>query len=870
MFDWIFQLLNHSWVPWITSGLILLWGLVQWFAMRRNLFIPLERPLSDAMSVLEEAPSEPITFRPTFAKIDKELLENSLVGDKWGDFTKTLIDSEDERVIHSTVRADRHFTLEKLIGNNLEDRYYRAIPGFLMGLGFFFTFVGLIAALWFASKGMASEDILEARWAMQGLLHVAAMKFLSSLAGFFAAMVFSWGERWQRHQLEQEVELFCQLLDGCFVHLTSERLVHEQLQQSRAQNRHLEKITGNLDSTIALPATGAGAPVQISLEPLLRAVREESERITRQLNDLTLKRLPEALGDRLQRPEADLAPALEEIASRLENAVLMLADKLGAEADRPLDLEPILDHFRREGERLLQANEETVEKMAAALRARQETTVSTTGGDEALPLLQEMTGRLETAITHLGEKLAGVPAAGVNLEPLLDHFRQEGERLLRANEAAMEKMAAAVEARGGGQAGPGLSTEQTELLHRIADKLDGAIDTLGRRMTPADATPALDPLIASVKQEGERLFQANEKTVEKILSMAQQQQEATVQTPSVEFLDLLGRIASQMETAVSALGDRGFNTLVDTLRQEGEKLAQTGEMVVRQFLDELTRGLGQRQGGLETEMMARLSALGEKSGADATALEPLLETVRLEREQWLRTSRETMAPMMVEMAREMGRQLQQHRQMEMERMERMAAEVSHSVSELNAKIGRVTPISLNSLVRTVSEKGERLHQTSEQILRQVRAANQLPPRASAHPAPVPQPVDDDESTETVTDTELMEVPASTEVTTPVVAERPAPDMERVVSQLEETVSALNGLTDRMAALEEKRSAGQPTNAAQPVDGQPTAEGLIRSGGPPRPTLTVEKNVQNLTERFMARQNRYRRHYRTKITYKSVS
>ena len=759
MFDWPFQLLNHSWVPWLTSGLILLWGMVQWSAMRRNLFDPMDMPLSDAMTTLEETPSEPSTFRPAFTRVDQALTENSLLGPLWSDYSKTLLLSEDDRIIHSTVRPGSHFTLDRLIGNNLEDRFYRAVPGFLIGSGFFFTFIGLIAALHFGGQGLASEEIGQARLAMQGLLHAAALKFLSSLTGFAAALLFSWGDRWHRHQMAQEVELFCQLLEDRFEHLSGERVAHEQLRATNLQNRHLGRITARLDNTVALPAADGGSPVQISFEPLLEAIHDEGERISRTLNEFTLEKLPEVLESRLQPQGDSIGPALERIAARLEEAI------------------------------------------------------SSLGGQRA------------------------------------DHD------------------------------GAGLSGDQADLLDRIARKLDGAVDALNERAAQPGPAPSLEPLIASVKQEGERLYQANEKTVERILGMARQQHSDAPLVPSVEFLDLLGRIAAQMETAVGALGDQGLQTLVETLRQEGEKLVHTGETVVRRFLDELAQGAGLSGNGLESAVLARL---GEKAAAgDGDGLEPVEAWMVREREHWMQSSRNAMVPIMAEMAREMTAQLRQQRQEEMRFMERVAAEVNQSVADLNDKIGRATPISLGELVRTVSEKGERLHQGSEQIFRRLQATAPFPPPPAAAPFAA-EPPDTATDAETGADAEEeveaeftaietgLEPVADTETETMTEAADPA--MAQVMTQLEQTIDALHTLSDRMTAQERRAAAVGATASADAADAEPPeTAGLIRATPPRRsPPRPEAAGMDSLTEHFVARQNRYRRHYRTKIIHKSAS
>ncbi len=74
-----------------------------------------------------------------------------------------------------------------------EDRdragHIEALPGYLTSAGLIFTFVGLVAALFFAAKGFKAGSPDVARAAVQQLLGAASFKFLTSVAALVGALL---------------------------------------------------------------------------------------------------------------------------------------------------------------------------------------------------------------------------------------------------------------------------------------------------------------------------------------------------------------------------------------------------------------------------------------------------------------------------------------------------------------------------------------------------------------------------------------------------------------------------------------------------------------------------------------------------------
>jgi hypothetical protein len=75
------------------------------------------------------------------------------------------------------------------------------------------TFLGLIAGLWFASQGMRTADMIEARAALVHLLNSATFKFLTSVAGIAMSLVVSLAFRIAIQSLRHRLDLLCDRIE---------------------------------------------------------------------------------------------------------------------------------------------------------------------------------------------------------------------------------------------------------------------------------------------------------------------------------------------------------------------------------------------------------------------------------------------------------------------------------------------------------------------------------------------------------------------------------------------------------------------------------------------------------------------------------
>ncbi|MEO5362587.1 MAG: hypothetical protein H7838_03060 [Magnetococcus sp. DMHC-8] len=202
MLDWILHLLNHPWVSWSGSCIIVAWGVRQWWLLQHHSILPARQRLAADLLRLEREPHPP-----------SPPLERSAL------------------------------TLENLLGAGWEHHYLHNVPNLLLGVGLFFTLIGLLAAVVFLTRELQATTLTDARQAMDGVLYSASLKFLASLSGLTCAFLFSWGARRQRTQLEQQLTLLCQRLDALPV---------QPITQAVASESRLEEA-GPTDPLAVLP-----------------------------------------------------------------------------------------------------------------------------------------------------------------------------------------------------------------------------------------------------------------------------------------------------------------------------------------------------------------------------------------------------------------------------------------------------------------------------------------------------------------------------------------------------------------------------------------------------------------------------------------
>lgn len=123
----------------------------------------------------------------------------------WRLYSATLFTDSDDRT-WSSFQPSRTFNMRMLEHEGLRLRFYLGLPNDFVGLGLVFTFLGLVAGLYFASRSMMSADLTQAREALIQLLHAATFKFLTSIVGIAISLILSTVQRLQLERLQSSLD----------------------------------------------------------------------------------------------------------------------------------------------------------------------------------------------------------------------------------------------------------------------------------------------------------------------------------------------------------------------------------------------------------------------------------------------------------------------------------------------------------------------------------------------------------------------------------------------------------------------------------------------------------------------------------------
>jgi len=326
-----FSLINNHNVPWFLAGFIILLGLVVWISFRINLYYVL-RDLQQARTAIQAISKR--DFINHYETLNETLSQNKLLSHHWLAFQQTLLlPKQAGQPIYYTIRPNFYFNETSLIAARINLTLYQAVPNILVGIGLFFTFIGLVAALWFASEGVAAPDIEKAQQALRDLLHAATFKFVTSIAGLLASLVFSWREKAQLHRLQEKLNDFCHLLESRLEFNSLEQINNRQLAEAERQTQQLARFNSELAVSIA------SALEDKFSEKLIEAMHPMTSKIDSMVG--SIENLVEKVGDVNQ---SALERMMESFTEHLQGAAGAEMQQLGETLQQ---LVPVLNEFQQ-------------------------------------------------------------------------------------------------------------------------------------------------------------------------------------------------------------------------------------------------------------------------------------------------------------------------------------------------------------------------------------------------------------------------------------------------------------------------------------------------------------------------------------------
>ncbi len=212
-------------------------------------------------------------------------------------------------VICNTEESVCFFNESTVVANRINLRFYSSFPNYLTGTGILGTFLGLVAGIYLASQGLASEDTTELHKSLQNLLSGASLAFWTSICGLICSIMFSWREKVKTHEMGLLLGEWNREMDSRIERITPESLAQKQLGHLEKQSEYLEEFTTKVAFNIAEALNDRlNDKIVPVMEKMIEAVDslrsdrgESNEEMLRQIVDQFSQKMDESAGKELKR-----------------------------------------------------------------------------------------------------------------------------------------------------------------------------------------------------------------------------------------------------------------------------------------------------------------------------------------------------------------------------------------------------------------------------------------------------------------------------------------------------------------------------------------------------------------------------------------
>ena len=323
IFDAIFGLFTELWFIILLSGIIILWLL---YAMLRvgEITGPIIQMLKDLEESVNEHNSNSGKFWDGWNIIKEEIDESNYLGHAWKKYTESLIFDEENKVIKYTARPATYLNIEA-VDSKGDIEAMQASSNYFVGWGLVFTFIGLLAALYFAADGFKNnqEDLTGA---LEDLLGAATFKFATSITGLVSSILLSLYYRGRVKELQHRLGRLCRALEKGMVFTTREHLANDELKELKQQSEQIKQLGGGFASSL-------GEVLQKKMDKSLGAALEKITKEISRWSDNIGKMSQDAMSKLVKEFIKELHDATGKEMLAISKIIQESADSLKAAAD---------------------------------------------------------------------------------------------------------------------------------------------------------------------------------------------------------------------------------------------------------------------------------------------------------------------------------------------------------------------------------------------------------------------------------------------------------------------------------------------------------------------------------------------------------
>ncbi|MCB1340557.1 MAG: hypothetical protein KDK24_05730 [Pseudooceanicola sp.] len=366
-------------------------------------------------------------------------VDSKSVTNAFREFRETLlIGRGDEMAVRNSIRPAAFLNIDDM-GFSL--KAWRILPGLLVSVGLFFTFMGLVAVLTVAAEKLVGADgsgTASQMVVLRDLLDKASAKFIISLTGLFCSILMNIWITLLSGRVERRTEELCQALETSMTFVSLEGLAEDQLRAVRDQSESLRTVVTELVAELGKSIEQAAVRSEKSIEKMVQGVGanissgigESLERAAERVEEASksLDGLGESLGRAAETFDGALNRSVETLNGVLRG-IEAASRQLVAAADSLTEASPKVIETLREGHaHSLRVAEGATEMVnAAKLAIHEEKTVVLDAADTIKTLLRAFEsraaaydGQLEKAFavyqTQVAETLGRLQSHGADVQ----------------------------------------------------------------------------------------------------------------------------------------------------------------------------------------------------------------------------------------------------------------------------------------------------------------------------------------------------------------------------------------------------------------------------------------------------------------------
>ena len=488
-------------------------------------------------------------FAEDFDGISQRLERDGLIGHAWTEFRETVMRPEAEPpVVQNTVRPHSFINAQHLQDHNLALRFMPHLPNYFVGVGLLLTFVGLIAALDFATASVGG-DIDQAIGGLEKLLKAATFKFWTSVAGLGMSILLSMLFRFYSKLVEGAYVKFCDAVERRMQFVTPQAIFADMRDLEQEQLGETKKINSEVAFTIGNSINenlnqNLPPALQSALQPVTDAVQQTSDAIVNR-NTEGVDAMVDKFANTL---ESSTGAHMKAISETLENLQSTLSAMQGS-------MDSSSDEFARRMAEGAERLDSTMREMSSAvsdLVQQMRTQVNEAGAS--------ITSELEQTLGRIAEQSE---AAAQNLAT-------QGQSASRAFADNVETAARSLQesAEANAKASTRTAEDVRKQLETAVTSMESSVARLSERLQQVDASlgtqaQAFDDIVAQ------------EKAVSQNLQTATSQLRDGVQ-PWQEAGRTLAQTTQQAETTITE-ATRQLNAAVETAQSLSESLSNVSE-----------------------------------------------------------------------------------------------------------------------------------------------------------------------------------------------------------------------------------------------------------------------------------------------------